>query len=411
MSEGYKAGSGSPQPFEFLGPGPAGALCSSATDVARFMIAHLQNGQYGNAAILKPSTAIEMHRRQFAMHPQADGMCLGFGEDVRNGQRSLRHPGGTLFFFSDLRLIVEANLGLFVSYNSFGREGAGFLAADRLWTRFLDRYFPSAPPPAIRPIAAATDARIVSGHYLASRRAQTTVTKILYLLSEATVKADNSGELLVAGIPIPGEPDEPSPWQAIAPMVYRHVNGQVKLIFKEGSDGQIQLVVSSLPPIIFERAPWYASVGFVRGLGEVALVIFIATLVLWPVVKLVRWHYGLKLDLGRPVDHMGILVRLVCAIDLAFALGWLGILVYAYGDPAHQTILNGRLDPCLRLLQLLGWIGLIGAALALWNAYRSWFVKTCRLWTRVHDTLIALACTGFAWLVVFCNGLKFSLKY
>jgi hypothetical protein len=412
MSESYAVASASPRPFEFIGPAPAGGLASSATDLARFMIVHLQNGQYGETAILKPSTAIEMHRRQFAMHPQADGMCLGFPEDTRNGRRSLRHPGGTLFFSSDLRLMLDANLGLFVSYNSFGRQGGGFWAADGLWGRFLDRYFPSELPRSTTPAHSATDVRIVSGHYLASRRSHTTITKTAYLLllGEATVAAGKDGELLGGGIPIPDEAENPSRWQEIAPRVYRHVNGQVKLIFKEGSDGRLQMIVSSLPPIIFQRVPWYASAGFVKWIGAATLIILILTLMLWPVGRVLRWRYGHKPDVSRP-GRLRIWVRFVCVTDLAFALGWLGTIVYAYSDPSHQTILTARLDPWWRLLQALGWIGLAGTVLALLNSYRSWTDKTRHPWTRLHDTLIAVACVSFAWLIVLLKCLNFSVKY
>src|SRR4029079_16854644 len=48
MSEGYTWGGGSyaPRKYEFVEPGPAGAVASSATDMAKFMLAHLNNGSY-----------------------------------------------------------------------------------------------------------------------------------------------------------------------------------------------------------------------------------------------------------------------------------------------------------------------------------------------------------------------------
>jgi hypothetical protein len=92
-------------------------------------------------------------------------------------------------------------------------------------------------------------------------------------------------------------------------------------------------------------------------------------------------------------------------------LGWLGTAVYVSSDPAHAVFLNNRLDAWLRLLQVFGWIGLVGTVLALWSACRSWADRTRWLWTKIHDTLIALACLVFAWLLVFCNCLNLSLKY
>ena len=35
-----------PTAFEIVGPAPAGSLASTGADMAQFMIAHLQNGEY-----------------------------------------------------------------------------------------------------------------------------------------------------------------------------------------------------------------------------------------------------------------------------------------------------------------------------------------------------------------------------
>ncbi|MGI8495981.1 MAG: serine hydrolase domain-containing protein [Gemmatimonadaceae bacterium] len=50
MSKGYGVASKPPKGFEIVGPAPAGALSSSGEDMARFMIAHLQNGAYQGTA-------------------------------------------------------------------------------------------------------------------------------------------------------------------------------------------------------------------------------------------------------------------------------------------------------------------------------------------------------------------------
>ena len=57
MSKGYPLASEQPRPFEIVGPAPAGSLSSSGEDMAHFMIAHLQNGEYHGKRILKAETA------------------------------------------------------------------------------------------------------------------------------------------------------------------------------------------------------------------------------------------------------------------------------------------------------------------------------------------------------------------
>jgi CubicO group peptidase (beta-lactamase class C family) len=64
--------------FEWLQPSPAGALSTTATDMARFVIAHLGRGHHGNTHILAPATAEAMERRQFGNDPRAAGLTYGF---------------------------------------------------------------------------------------------------------------------------------------------------------------------------------------------------------------------------------------------------------------------------------------------------------------------------------------------
>src|SRR6185369_7606506 len=146
MSNGYRQGSDSAGPFEIVNPFPAGSLSSTAADMAQFMMAHLQDGQLGDAKILKPETARLMHSRLFALDDGANAMCYGFYEESRNGHRIIGHGGDTVFFHSDLHLVLDQKVGFFVSYNSAGKNpGSG---RTNLWEAFLDRYYPYTAPAA-----------------------------------------------------------------------------------------------------------------------------------------------------------------------------------------------------------------------------------------------------------------------
>jgi CubicO group peptidase (beta-lactamase class C family) len=119
-ARGYVSSSGPAQAFELLAPAPAGAMSTTAEDMAHFMIAHLQNGRYGGAAILRPDTVRLMQATAYAPVPTMNGMALGFYHEDRNGQRIIGHAGGTLFFHSDLHLFLDAGVGIFVSMNAPG---------------------------------------------------------------------------------------------------------------------------------------------------------------------------------------------------------------------------------------------------------------------------------------------------
>ena len=91
MSNGYHVASEGAKGFEYVEVAPAGSLSASAEAMTHFMIAHLQNGRYGDVQILKSDTAVQMHQRQGGWPPAMNAMCLGFYEESRNGQRIIGH--------------------------------------------------------------------------------------------------------------------------------------------------------------------------------------------------------------------------------------------------------------------------------------------------------------------------------
>ncbi len=87
----YKAGTHRPYQYDYLNTTPIAGAISTATDIARFMIAHLQLGRYRNSRILDEATAREMHRQHFTHHPRLRGRAYGFSEWFENGQRAIFH--------------------------------------------------------------------------------------------------------------------------------------------------------------------------------------------------------------------------------------------------------------------------------------------------------------------------------
>ncbi len=402
LSNGYNVASKPAKPFEVVQPWPAGSSSVSAMDMTRFMLAHLQDGQFEGVQILRPETARLMHSRQFENHPRLNGMALGFYEETRNGHRIIGHGGDTICFHSDLHLIQDAALGFFISYNSAGKGEISPRSA--VWEEFLDRYFPYTPPPTTA-VANSEDARMVSGEYITSRRAQTTILSLLTVLSELKVSQNSDGTISANGLKDLNE--EPKHFREIAPLLFREVNGQTLVAFKRDDSGGPAMAFD-FPAIIFQRARWYdrSVLNMVIVIG--ALAVLALTLLLWPVAGLVRGHYGRKLELSRAERRWRRLVRIVCGVDLAFALAWIAAFSGAFADPAK---LNRSLDPVIHLIQIVGWLGVLGTLVALYNNYRSWKIRDRWWWSKLHDSGIALACLGFSWFVLHWNILHWSLNY
>src|SRR6185295_8612023 len=146
LSNSYAAASGKPVPFEYGSDVPAGALSATAPDMAQFMMAHLNGGLLpggdDSSRILKPETTELMHSVANRPAPVVDAMALGFYEQGRNGVRVIAHGGDLTAFHSELVLIPAAKVGLFISFNSSGKENAVYKVRTVVYEGFMDRYFP-----------------------------------------------------------------------------------------------------------------------------------------------------------------------------------------------------------------------------------------------------------------------------
>src|SRR3546814_3681710 len=67
-------------------------------------------------------------------------MALGFYEQDINGHDVIAHGGDTQWFHSYLWLFPEQDVGLYVSVNSAGRDGAAGAIRSALFDQFADRY-------------------------------------------------------------------------------------------------------------------------------------------------------------------------------------------------------------------------------------------------------------------------------
>ena len=97
---------------------------ASVTDMARFMIAHLQNGRYSDATfsearILEETTAQQMHSTLYTPDPRLLAPLTALLDMSDNGQRTLGHQGYGPPMNSLLLLLPDQNLGVFVADNSW----------------------------------------------------------------------------------------------------------------------------------------------------------------------------------------------------------------------------------------------------------------------------------------------------
>jgi CubicO group peptidase (beta-lactamase class C family) len=402
MSKGYAVASQPARDWEVVQGWPAGSMSVTAAEMAKFMIAHLQDGQLDGKQILKPETAKLMHTRAFENTPTMNAMALGFYEETRNGHRIIGHGGDTMAFHSDLHLIPDAGVGFFVSYNSAGKGEISPRGV--VWHAFLDRYFPYDAPKGVDVPNLAADNAMVSGRYIISRRAETTILKSLGALSLLKVYSNPDGTLSMSMFK--EENGQPKRYKAIAPLLYRDVNGQDLMAFKHMDDGVIRMVID-YPFMVGDKASGLEDPLFVLSVIIFSLTMILLTLVLWPIGAAFRCHYGKKLELAPDFKRLRLITRIVCILDVLLVLAFVAFVA----SFSKNIGAAGGMKSVIRLGQLCGWFGVIGTLVALYYAYRSWSDKGRWIWSKLGDTLTALGCLGFAWFATVFHMLKFSLKY
>ena len=371
-SMGHIGGPGGIVPLvEYFPSAPMVGISATATDMAKFMIAHLQNGRYGDSRILQEATAQEMHCQQFTHDARLPGVTYGFVEWERNGQHMLWHSGSTPLFQNILLLLPDQSVGVYVAYN---RKTGPTETGKLLREAFLDHYYP-VPVPEAQPLAGYQQrvARF-AGDYRESRWAHTTADKFIYMLTryyEAVANSD--GTLQFMG----------STYVEVEPLVLREVNGQGLLLFREDARGHITYGFYDYDPHkVFIKLAWYETLDFQLAILISCALIFVSAFFERPV----------KSAAGLATGHWEVLrlVRWIGIINLLYPVGMLSIglmkVITVLPDlSAFALVLLAAL-----LVSLTG--GLVVVALAWKNQY--WDIGT-----RLHYTLIVIAALTFTiWL-------------
>jgi CubicO group peptidase (beta-lactamase class C family) len=100
------------------GLNPAGYLISSADDMAHYLIAQLNDGRYGGAAVLSPSGTAELHRPAVPTGHTDTSYGMGWFVGLVNGIPAVFHHGETFTFHSNMVLMPESHQGVVVLMNA-----------------------------------------------------------------------------------------------------------------------------------------------------------------------------------------------------------------------------------------------------------------------------------------------------
>lgn len=362
---------------------PAGSGTVSALDMARFMIAELPGSD--GPTLMRPQTLALMQAPAFYLDKRLPAMALGYYEDRIAGERVVSHGGADPLFNTELYLLPERRMGIFVSYSG----GHGDVAAAELAKALLTRFYPKTEvsPEPLRGVALDRYA----GSYQFTAISQTRIDKAFGVMSQLNVTAD--GERLRMG-----SGEEETQFAPIGPNLFQQVGGDRQIAFRTDRDGKAtHLFIDSWPFIPLERTPtidlsaiWYPVLGG-------ALVLFAA--------NLLGLTYRLRIVLDRSdAERRGVWISAATSLAGLAAMVCLGLAI----TTTDQVVRLSSVPAFWRISLLLpiALMGLTLAALAVvWKAWaRSYWSVSIRLFHTLASVFAAALCLFFLhWNLVGWN--------
>ena len=355
------------------------------------------------AGILRPETIREMLSTAFSPDPRTNGLGLGFMQLDSHGQRIFGHGGSTLLFHSDLFLLPEKRMGVFVSFNS--EEGA-FPGMSDFRLALLDRLYPDwiaertrlpeEPAPGWDERAAA-----LQGNYLVMRRPFSTFDKLLGVgMSLVSLKA---------------QPDQPGTvtmdWllgtdqlKEIEPGLFRDVDGHREMVLRGGPQlGYTHIFFSDLPMFAVEKESGTLSLTFRLMLLAICYAFFLT------VPFAVFFRYLMQLFFGKPEALRGaeLWYRRAGLAFALFSLAFPVLMVMAVADITSHFEASGK--TMLRLVLLMPMVSLPLAAVLIHGSVRALQNRLWSLSGRIHFVLVTLAALLFLSQLWYWNliGWKF----
>jgi CubicO group peptidase (beta-lactamase class C family) len=395
LSGGYAYVNGSFQPvpnYQSQPAGfPSGVIQATAADMARFMIAQLDYGRYGDeeipaARILQESTARQMQDTPYPIDPRLRGMTYAFADLTENGLWTLGHQGYFPPMGSQMLLLPDQDLGIFFAVNT---EDIGPLTTQHMGFQraFFDHYFPTPAAEHIEPPADFTGrADRYVGLYRRTSYPPSTPDKVADLFGAFTYKvsAPGGGTLTVSmeGFELR--------FVEVEPLFFRQIDGSSSLVFFENDQGRItRFYTDFAPQYSAKRPPWYELPSFNMPLVIVSVLLFISVLIIVPVQAIINRRRGADL---RPASRAApwILVAM-SVLNLVFLCG----MLFGYHPP---TVLHG-VAPSIKLLMTTTVISALFTAAAIVYIILAWKGRYWGIAFRAYYTLVTAAALAFVWFL------------
>lgn len=387
LATGYKQGAGALAVQGYMQLGaywPAGGMVSTATDMARWMRFHLKRGELDGVRLLREDMHARMWTRGFTDRPAGNDLAHGFQDRNYRGLRTLGHSGATAAFLTNMILVPELNLGVFVSQSSVLTATPITLLPDQVIDRFTGK-----------PITAMQEAKRedagpvadLAGTYLTNRRAFTVFSAVFGAVGAAKVSALTPGVLLVSSH------DASKQYREVvaARDVFEAADGQ-RIAFLRDESGRAVAFADTFGVHTFERVKFWAAP------DTLCVVLGIATLLSLTTVLGLWRRFGSGSSEGWPAALASGSGVLAAIGTLAFA-GCVGVMTFDVLNVDLSVLPGNYPAPSMFAVHYTGWAVVVLAALMVWMLIPAWLWSEWRLMRRLHFSAFALALAALAALL------------
>lgn len=391
LSKGYKLQNDElkEQYFEYIPLAPVGAASSTASDMAKFMIAHMQMGNYRGNVILDSATAELMQSPAFLHTKNVNPMAYGFMVLSQNKTRIIGHGGDTFWFHSLMAFLPEQKAGLFISFNS----DRGGHVKNTVLEAFMDRFYPeeSRNPDFYMP---SEELSRFEGEYRTLRHPHERFTKIAAVMNPIYIKTTPNGELKVIGRDI-------QYYIPTGKLTFRAENSSETLSFRQDRQGKItHMFRDQSPAVAFEKVGFTDSRNLHKTIFTISLIIFLITFLHWPVAYLIRKEYR-----QRKEKHLPLYAKF---------FGWVAafvFLMFFFGSAtlmAQSNQIAFGVDAGIKYLFTLSVTGTILTPIVFFITIRLIWLKKYALLTYIHYILLCLTLLATNWQLYHWNMLGYQ---
>ncbi len=388
LATGYDVKAGAFKPADYMQIGPfaaAGAMASTAADMAQWMLVHLGGGEHDGVRLMSAAAHERMWTRAFNDRAAGADLAHGFMSTVYRDIETVGHGGATMAFYTYMMLVPELDLGVFVSQSTTNDRT---LVSD-LGPLVIDHVLDLPATPARDDAQFADRAEAFAGAYLDNRRSFSLFEKLFASTAKATVTPAEGGLTVVEGgkaehfAPLPGAPD-----------TFENRKGD-RIVFGRDEKGRVTHFTGAMGVHSYDRVTPASNPDYLN-LALGAALFFAATTLLgaWRRQgrEVVQTRTGALLGLGAMA------AAIVIFLFAGFTL-WVLADLSSLGAAALQAYPTASVI-AMRLAGHVVFAAALAGLVSLWFVWRG---SGWSLWRKLHHTLFVLALGFLGAMLIFWN--------